>query len=580
MSFASTSQRSFEHNKSNSLQNRLANFGRRRTRGHKRQSSQLSRHSVLAEPIQEEVTATLPLTPVEQQSPEQKEEVSEHQEYSDYTQACEFLDSYLQDISPVPSPAPKSVSPLVIRKTRSQTSLASEQSLHLGLDAFQTRSQQFTKPKKSVSHVPASENLELQRDPVIIVGQDEQDWTDLEAQSQLKWTRFCHEAILELQKSRTRWPDTDVSLDIFESPIGSIGSNHGSSVYASPLIQAFSTPGSGCTPDFTSPLHQSAIVGFLLDSRARYRSELERLDASPAVPNTPELSPDRSEAQVLQGHGMSDVPGSPMQIKRLSYRPPQAAKRTSYQPKSLKLVEKHLSSSSPVILSSNTAPKAEDGDKAACAAAEHVKAPLQAKVNQSALPKSTKGYKPKVSRPISPEKTATAVLQKKAEPIVKPLTPGKRIRAIARNRTMQVYADEVLSNESTSYSNDTQNVNRQKVNSFLPGRKLSQRRNDAFTAARRKLEGVGDPGEQTDRSSGLSSSDEMELHKSGLERFGSRVSSSITTNERQKMMGTVLEAGGSVEPEVGARNSGLYSVKDRPRPPTRRTASGLVRSMR
>lgn len=526
------------------------------------------------------MTATLQLAPIQQQSPKQQKDVIEQpSEYSDYTQACEFLDSYLKDISPVASPAPKSVSPLVIKKTRSHTSLASERSLHLGLDAFQSKSQQFVKSKKSTSRLPHPEKVEMQRDPVIIVGQDEPHWEEIEAQSQLKWTRFCHEAILELQKSRARWPDTDVSLDIFESPIGSIDSNYGSSIYASPLIQAFSTPGSGCTPDLTSPLHQSAIVGFLLDSQARYKSELERSDTSQDVPNTPELSPDRPETQVLQGHGMSDLPPSPMQIKRLSYRPPQAVKRTSYQPKSLKLVEKHLSSNSPAILTSKTS-KLKVEDKPVYAPSEVVKAPLQAKVNQSALPKSTKGYKPRIAAPLSPKKTATEALKKRAEPIVKPLTPGKRIRAIARNRTMQVYADEVLSNDNTSNIDDKHNVGRQKVNSFLPGRKLSQRRNDAFTAARRKLEGVGDPGEQTDRSSGLSSSDEMELHKSGLEKFGSKTSSTIKMNERQNMKGMVFEAGGSAELEGDARYSGLYSVKDRPRPPTRRTASGLVRSMR
>lgn len=576
MSFASTSHSSADHNRSGSLQGRLAKLGRRRTRGHKRESSQLSRHSILAEPIQEEVTATLHAEPIHQQSVEQKEDTSSEnqQEYSDYTQACEFLDSYLDDVSPVASPPPKSVSPLVIRKTRSQTSLASERSLHLGLDAFQTKSQQFFKPKASKSRFPRPQIAEIQHDSVIIVGQDETHWDDLQAHSQLKWTRFCHEAIMELQKSRAQWPDTDVSLDMFESPLGSSNSSLASSIYASPLIQAFSTPGSGFSPDLTSPAHQSAIVGFLLDSKARYRSEIERYDDSQDVPNTPELSPDRPDMQVLQGHGTSEALPSPKHIKRISYKPSQA-KRTSYQPKSLMLVQKHLSMSSPMVLNA-TSIAAKTEEKSTSVTMASAKTVLQNKVNQSELPKSTKGYKPRVALGPPSHKESAIDSVKKAEPIVKPLTPGKRIRAIVKNRTMHVYADDVVSHVD---STESQLATRQKINSFLPGRKLSQRRNDAFTAARRKLEGVGDAGEQTDRSSGLSSSDEMELHKSGLGKFEARPSSSSLIPVRQKIVGTVLEAGGSVEGE-DARSSGLYGVKNRPRPPTRRTAPGFVRSMR
>lgn len=574
-SFVSNSQGSFENNRGGHLQGRLASFGRRRTKGHKRESSQLSRHSILAEAIQEEVTATLQLEPIQQQSPTAKEPVNEkEQEYSDYTQACEFLDSYLEDISPVASPPPKSVSPLVIRKTRSQSSLASERSLHLGLDAFQTKSQQFAKSKnskKSTLQKPA-EVVEIRREPVVIVGEDESHWQELEAHSQLKWTRFCHEAILELHKSRVKWPDTDVSLDIFESPLTSSNSSLGSSIYASPLIQAFSTPGSGFTPDLTSPEHKSAIVGFLLDSQARYRSELERFDTSLDVPDTPELSPDRSDMQVLQGHGTSEMRlPSPKYIKRLSYKPPQP-KRTSYQPKSLMLVQKHLSNSSLGLLNSTSpAVKVEEKDVPS-AAAPPPTAPLQEKVNQSALPKSTKGYRPRAG-PSSPKKKTVVEIVKRAEPIVRPLTPGKRIRAVAKNRTMQVYADEVLAVGGDA----EQEAGRQTINSFLPGRKMSQRRNDAFAAARRKLEGLGYANEQTDRSSGTSSTDEKELHKTGLSRFEARPSSILPPIA--KTMGTVLEAGGSVEGD-DTRSSGLFGVKTRPRPPTRRTASGLVRGMR
>lgn len=489
---------------------------------------------------------------------------ADQQEYSDYTNAYEVLDSYLED-SPVKlrSPVPKAVSPLVIRKSRSQASIASERSLHLGLDAFQTKSQQFVKPKKSFARVPVQE-VEIKRDPVIIVGEDESHWEALEAHSQLKWTRFCHEAIVELQNSRTLFPDTDGSLDIYESPFAGSNNSMSSSNYASPLIEAFSTPGSGCAPDLTSPDHQSAIIGFLLDSQARYRSEIE--NDSLDMPATSELSPDRSEGMVLEAHGTSEITlPSPMHIKRLSYRPNQT-KRTSYQPKSLMLVQKHLSST-PAALPNPKKEVAQQEEPVQPA----VRNVLQPKLNASALPKSTKGYKPRAA-PASPKKGPVEAVRK-AEPIVRPLTPGKRIRAIAKNRNVRVFADEVLV-EGNSVRGQ---VPVRQANSFLPNRKLSQRRNNAFTAARRKLEGVGSPGEQSDRSSGASSTDETEIYKTGLENFNSRPSSR-TGAPVLIAKGTVLEAGGSAMED--ARSAGALGLKSRPRPPTRRTASGLVRNMR
>ncbi|KAK9895296.1 hypothetical protein P389DRAFT_211905 [Cystobasidium minutum MCA 4210] len=583
LSFGSTSRSSHEYTRGNGVQGRLASFGRRRGRSHQRQSSQLSKHSVIAEPIQEEVTATITLETIKSESP-----CSDHiatsplaeQEYSDYTNAYEVLDSYLEDLDDLPpgdpSPAPKAVSPLVIRKTRSQTSITSERSLHLGLDAFQAKSQQVIKSRKSASRPqvqPLVQKDEIKRDPVIIAGEVESHWEALEATSQLKWTRFCHEAILELQKSRTLFPDTDATLDIYSSPISSSNSSITSSIYASPLIQAFSTPGSACAPDLTSPDHQSAIVSFILDSRARYKSDYD--DGSIDMPSTPELSPDRSDGLVLQANGTSEITvPSPMHMKRLSYRPNQA-KRTSYQPKSLMLVQKHLSNSSTTLLTaSKEAVQAVEEAKKVREPAP-VRPVLQDRMNEPALPKSKKGYKPRAAAaaPSSPkqEKGALAAVRK-AEPIVRPLTPGKRIRAIAKNRNVQVYADEVLKDSHSGETKQALNA-RQAVNSFLPGRKLSQRRNDAFTAARRKLEGVGSPGEQSDRSSGASSTEATEVYKTGLENFASMPSSKIVTK------GTVLEAGGSIDAK-DTGTSGVFGLKSRPRPPSRRIAAGLVRNMR
>lgn len=555
------------------------------------------------------MTATIQLETIKSESPASSHNAPSQQsradepEYSDYTSAYDVLDSYLEEESQtqepaLPSPPPKSVSPLVIRKTRSQTSLASERSLHLGLDAFQSKSQQFIKPKKSARQIATQEVEEIGRDPVVIVGDDASYLEELEAHSQLKWTRFCHEALLELQKSRTLFPDTDATHDIYDSPLSSNSSN-ASSIYASPLIQAFSTPGSGLAPDLTSPLHQSAIVSIILDSQARYKSDIDKYDSCSSLdmPSTPELSPDRSEEPtVLQGHGMSEntLP-SPMHIKRLSYRPINQMKRTSYQPKSLLLVQKHLSIDSTAVLGQASAKPAKASDQAKVAP-EPVhqaltKKPLQQIVNQSGLPKSTKGYKPRV-QPGSPKKTAAnTVVLRKPEPIVKPLTPGKRIRAIAKNRTLQEYADEVLAGGDSAASGDAggpgEKISRQAINSFLPGRKLSQRRNDAFTAARRKLEGVGDPSEQTDRSSGGSSTDEADLYKTGLGNFSTSKGTSAAALTSRDLMSkvasgnSVLEAsGGSTETVRDARSSGLFGMRGRPRPPTRRTALGLVRTMR
>ena len=93
----------------------------------------------------------------------------------------------------------------------------------------------------------------------------------------------------------------------------------------------------------------------------------------------------------------------------------------------------------------------------------------------------------------------------------KPFSPVKRIQAIANKRAVSVYNDE------NSHLRDVQ-----VASNFLIGKPLSNRRRDAFAAARRKLEGIGGPDELTDRSSGTSSNDEGE--------------------------GVILEAGGALEP--------------------------------
>ena len=281
------------------------------------------------------------------------------------------------------------------------------------------------------------------------------------------------------------------------------------------------TPGS---PLLTSPAHTTAIVSILLDSQARYRShapvyEHALIDGrgSPDVPNTPELSPD-SSLEVIRydsRRGSEVTPPSPTPQSRLASS--NHSKRPSYQPRSLVLVEKHLSA----VKQNTTILAVKDGNKAIAAAAAE---PVQAVVK-----KSTKGWKPRALPVTQQNQEGKARSPVKKPTSIRPiLTPGRKVRSTASSsnnnnkRAMTVYSDEIVSALSETGRNPT--------NSFLLGRTLSTRRRDAFTAARRKLEGIGAPEEQNSGSSGTSENDDTAVITKGL-----------------KLECNTLEARGSVE---------------------------------
>lgn len=174
------------------------------------------------------------------------------------------------------------------------------------------------------------------------------------------------------------------------------------------------------------------------------------------------------------------------------------SRRPSYQPRSLVLVEKHLSA--------NKAPMGLARPPLAVLAPKEFNMLAAEKVP---VKKSTKGWKPRAALAASHTDQKSRSPVKKA-PTMRPiLTPGKKVRssgssataATALKRATTVYSDEAIAVLSDK--------ERKPTNSFLVGRALSTRRRDAFTAARRKLEGIGAPGEQTDRSSGTSENDEI-----------------------------------------------------------------------
>ena len=229
----------------------------------------------------------------------------------------------------------------------------------------------------------------------------------------------------------------------------------------------------------------------------------------PDVPVTPDLLLDTS-AEMLASRRSDVTPPSPSPA-------PRPRQTSSYQPRPLALVEKHLSNNS------ITAPVLD---------------PTTMIKNKPVIKKSTKGYKPR-PKAASPTKQQPANAQPK--PSVRPLSPVKRLRAVAKARPASVFVDEHV-REALAPVN---------ANAFLPGRTLSARRKGAFTAARRKLEGVGSPDEQTDRSSGTSS-DERET-KGAFSRESA-----------------VLEAaGGAVDA------SSLQHKRPRPKPSQRRSVRNL-----
>ena len=281
------------------------------------------------------------------------------------------------------------------------------------------------------------------------------------------------------------------------------------------------TPG---TPLLTSP-YGSAIVELILDSQSKYRSEAAHPDSpdnscdSLDVPSTPELSPDLARETYIVKRSSDITPPSP------TPQPRAPSARPAYQPRPLMLVEKHLSVSE-IPLSAIRASLAPIARAPSPAAAPLAAAPLAIVTNTVAaaaappVAKSTKGWKPRVA--------GAPTAQPHLQPSVKSLTPGKRVRAAANKRTIAVYTDDAtssLANAITAPASIPAGRGRAqdgKTNSFLGARKLSTRRRDAFTAARRKLEGVGQPDEQTDRSSGTSSGTE-ECENGLLEARGSAV---------------------------------------------------------
>lgn len=199
------------------------------------------------------------------------------------------------------------------------------------------------------------------------------------------------------------------------------------------------------------------------------------------MPSTPELSIDSSvesvEISMLAKRGSEVTPPSP------SPHPPRA-QINSQPPRSLLLVQKHLSTNIQVLADvSNLAPT---------------------------INKSTKGFKPRVLAGQAQD-TAVSATTATCAP-----SPSKKARIASKNRAVTVFADPTGQQPAAKARTGT--------NSFLAGQTLSSRRKDAFTAARRKLEGIGDPEEQTDRSSGTSSNDD----------------------DTQKMV-VVLEAGGALD---------------------------------
>lgn len=124
-----------------------------RKKGHRRQTSALSRCSILAEPIDEEPTATY------------FDKVAEAQENTIHAEQSAREEQTL-----------KSFSPLVIRKR-------SNASLSLGLDAFQNSKQSIKEPE-----------------PVIEIIEDDRDWQEIEEGQKIRWAHFCQDAVAELQK--------------------------------------------------------------------------------------------------------------------------------------------------------------------------------------------------------------------------------------------------------------------------------------------------------------------------------------------------------------------------------------------
>lgn len=168
MSFSSGARSSVETDRQ-AFHYRLSAFGRKTASHHRRQSSQLSRSSILAEPIPEETA---------------RYAVSTEGEEVNYTMKIK-VSAIKEEDSPLSSPEPPR--PLVIRK---KPSIASNR-LSVGLDAFQLR---MTGPKSACATA-------RQTNVVTKTADDDQcDWEEVESGRQMLWATFCQEAVSELQK--------------------------------------------------------------------------------------------------------------------------------------------------------------------------------------------------------------------------------------------------------------------------------------------------------------------------------------------------------------------------------------------
>lgn len=171
-----------------SVQSRLSYFGRRKG-GHRRQTSALSRSSILAEPIQEEPAVTITIDERYALPP-----------VSDDTTA-----TYPHAV-PKPSPmtSPEAPKPLAISKRREPKPVAtmlnkcSSDRLSVGMDAFQMARQSRVDPCR-IEDV-ALEPQPRHPAPIVAIAEEDQDWEEISNQYKIKWARFCQEATSELQK--------------------------------------------------------------------------------------------------------------------------------------------------------------------------------------------------------------------------------------------------------------------------------------------------------------------------------------------------------------------------------------------
>lgn len=169
--------------RTSTLFTRMQHTGRR-PKSHRRHSSQFSRSSIIAEPIQEESTGNLtavlnaaaskvlPAIPVEGSE----------------------SDTSLSPSSNLQAQQAKAFSPLVIRKK------AQAARISMGMDSFQLAQQKKTEEEMEKEKHPAEGSVQAENDRQITVIQEDRDWEDVLQNQTMKWARFCQEAVSEIQK--------------------------------------------------------------------------------------------------------------------------------------------------------------------------------------------------------------------------------------------------------------------------------------------------------------------------------------------------------------------------------------------